>query len=537
MGRRAVTDEQVLHAMGIDDAYHVERVLAKNATGITELVTIDGAGPFVRKKIATQYARRAVWASLLDCASLRLPQVVATYELPDSFVVVYDFIPGTSVKESIESAGPMEPREATTVVRDICEAVQVLHEHGIIHRDISPGNIVLAADGAHLIDLGIARMRNESATRDTTSLGTYGFASPEQYGFAQTDARSDVYSIGCLLGYLLTGLSSDKDGYEAELESVKSKQVELYQTIKKACAFEPSGRYQSAEELAGALGAAFNSAPTKPNQEAMETLAGKTKASKKIFLLAAAAICCMVAVALGMYLWRAGTQNPSVQNSVPSTAKADYVSEAPSTAAATGNTASESSVDAAKLIGVDSADFSLDSNGYIQYAFVATNTSSSQSVEYPLFEVTGYDEAGSVLFVDTQYLAFVGAGQTVAGSGIVLSSVVPTWLECSVKSDSATTVLGGVEPASFVVQNTAARASTSGGVVITGKLSLEKEGNYTSGLGEVVLTAVFKDEAGNIIGGSSVSVVQPSKGSTTPFEINVVGLSNYATFEVFAMQM
>lgn len=532
-----MTDEQVLHAMGIDDAYHVERVLAKNATGITELVTIDGAGPFVRKKIAAQYARRAVWASLLDCASLRLPQVVATYELPDSFVVVYDFIPGTSVKESVESAGPMEPDEAVAVVCNICEAVQVLHEHGIIHRDISPGNIVLAADGAHLIDLGIARMRNESATRDTTSLGTYGFASPEQYGFAQTDARSDVYSIGCLLGYLLTGLSSDKDGYEAALESIKSQQPELYQTIKKACAFEPSARYQSAEGLTGALGASVNHAPVNPTQEAIEVLSAKARVSKKTVLLVAAAICCVVAVALGVHFWQVGSQGPEEQHVATNTASADYAPDTSGAAVATGSVALGASVDAAELIRMDGADFSLDSNGYIQYAFVATNTSSEQSVEYPLFEVTGYDEEGSVLFVDTQYLAFVGAGQTVAGNGMVLSSAVPAWLECSVKSDTATTILEGVEPAAFAVQNTSATTTTSGGVVITGELSLKQAGSYTAGAGEVVVTAVLKDETGNILGGSSVSVVEPSEGATAPFEINVVGLSDYATFEVFAMQM
>lgn len=77
-----LNEEQVMHALGIDDAYHVERTLAEGRTGVTQRVTIDGSGPFVRKKIPSSLANRAVWAALADCDSPRLPQVVATYEMP-----------------------------------------------------------------------------------------------------------------------------------------------------------------------------------------------------------------------------------------------------------------------------------------------------------------------------------------------------------------------------------------------------------------------------------------------------------------------
>ena len=95
-GAPGLSDEQTMHAMGIDDAYRVERVLARGAGGLTELVTLDGAGPFVRKKIPLELADRAVWAHLADCSSPRLPQVVATYELPDAFVAVYGYLPGST---------------------------------------------------------------------------------------------------------------------------------------------------------------------------------------------------------------------------------------------------------------------------------------------------------------------------------------------------------------------------------------------------------------------------------------------------------
>ncbi|OZG69205.1 serine/threonine protein kinase [Bifidobacterium eulemuris] len=242
-------DKQTMHAMSIDDSYHVERVLARGAAGVTELVSIAGTGPFVRKKIPTQLARRRVWSALADCRSARLPQVQATYELPDCFVVVYDYVEGSTLDQIVNERGRMPAEQAAHVIEQVCEAVQELHAHGIVHRDISPSNIILADDGAHLIDLGIARMRTEQATHDTTALGTWGFASPEQYGFAQTDARSDVYSIGRLFGYLLTGVYPDDAAYEKALADESIVPPRLRAVILKACAFEPSARQQSAEDL------------------------------------------------------------------------------------------------------------------------------------------------------------------------------------------------------------------------------------------------------------------------------------------------
>ncbi len=72
-----------MHAMSIDDAYRVEQVLARSACGVTELVTIDGTGPFVRKKIDREQVRRSVWAIVADCRCRFLPQVRASYEMPE----------------------------------------------------------------------------------------------------------------------------------------------------------------------------------------------------------------------------------------------------------------------------------------------------------------------------------------------------------------------------------------------------------------------------------------------------------------------
>ena len=210
-------------------------------------------GPFVRKRIPAARAHRGVWAALpeIDCA--RLPHIEATYEMPDEFIVVYDYVPGETLEQLVESRGKLDAAKARHLVGEVCQAVSKLHAHGIVHRDITPANVVVAADGAHLIDFGIARLGSEDAKGNEDQLGTWGFAAPEQYGFAKTDARSDVYSIGRLLGYLLTGVHpEDKEGYEQALASPDVPD-DLRSVVLKATEFEPSARYQSAAELERAL--------------------------------------------------------------------------------------------------------------------------------------------------------------------------------------------------------------------------------------------------------------------------------------------
>ena len=115
-------DEEVMHAMNLDDAYRVECVLASGAGGVTELVTLGGAGPFVRKKVPAALANQGVWAAIasLDCA--RVPRVQATYSLPDVFVVIYDYVPGQTLQELVLASGRLNAAKAASLAMEICEA-------------------------------------------------------------------------------------------------------------------------------------------------------------------------------------------------------------------------------------------------------------------------------------------------------------------------------------------------------------------------------------------------------------------------------
>lgn len=249
-------DDPVLAALERDESYRIVHVLAEKPSGRTELVVPPAGSPLlVRKRIPIALANDDAWARLSVISDPHLPRVIETYRLPDQFVVVCEYVEGESAAQLVARIGALEPEQALPIVEGVCTAAGVLHAYGIIHRDITPSNVIIRGGEVHLIDLGIARVGDMTARHDTTRLGTWGFAAPEQYGFAQTDARSDVYSIGCLAAFLLTGTRPDAEGFD---DAVAGLADPLRTCIDKARSFEPSARYASTAEL----GVAFAEAVT-----------------------------------------------------------------------------------------------------------------------------------------------------------------------------------------------------------------------------------------------------------------------------------
>jgi len=134
--------------------------------------------------------------------------IILLYEVAcdgEKGIVIEEYIDGITIGEVLET-GLYTSKGICRVISSVCEALNVLHSKGIIHRDIKPENIIITNKGdVKLIDFNIARMKGIEKNRDTVILGTTGFASPEQYGISETDARSDIYSIGILINVMLTG--------------------------------------------------------------------------------------------------------------------------------------------------------------------------------------------------------------------------------------------------------------------------------------------------------------------------------------------
>ena len=178
-----------------------------------------------------------------------LPRFLGEFESETVLCVVREYVPGVTLAELLEEAPLSEP-EAMTVMLQLCDILTYLHSQTppVIHRDLKPQNIILTDGGkVKLIDFGISRMYDETAKKDTVFYGTQEFAPPEQYGFSQTDQRADLFSLGVVMGYILTG-QTDLDAAAA---AIKNKR--LSRIYRKCTDFSPRGRYASAEELKSAL--------------------------------------------------------------------------------------------------------------------------------------------------------------------------------------------------------------------------------------------------------------------------------------------
>ncbi len=176
-----------------------------------------------------------------------LPAYAASYENARVSVTVREYVEGTPLDLYAEK-NPLSERQACRICIQLCDILRYLHgqEKPVIHRDIKPQNIIVRPDGTvTLIDFDIARQYSDGAETDTQFLGTRVYAPPEQYGFSQTDCRADIYSLGVLLRFLLTG--SEKERPDKPL-SKRMKRI-----VGRCTAFSPNDRFASADAVKRAL--------------------------------------------------------------------------------------------------------------------------------------------------------------------------------------------------------------------------------------------------------------------------------------------
>ncbi|WP_433530790.1 Stk1 family PASTA domain-containing Ser/Thr kinase [Micromonospora sp. CA-263727] len=152
-----------------------------------------------------------------NAASLNHPAIVAVYDTGEEQAptgetlpfIVMEFVNGRTLKEVLGAEGRLQPRRALEICADMCAALEFSHRHGIIHRDIKPGNVMLTQTGqVKVMDFGIARALASGATTMTQTsavIGTAQYLSPEQARGEAVDARSDVYAAGCVLFELVCG--------------------------------------------------------------------------------------------------------------------------------------------------------------------------------------------------------------------------------------------------------------------------------------------------------------------------------------------
>jgi serine/threonine-protein kinase len=206
-------------------------------------------------------------------ASLNHPAIVAVYDTGEDRTgsgatpyIVMEYVEGETLRDVLRREGRLSPERAMSLSADICGALDFSHRNGIVHRDVKPGNVMITPQGTvKVMDFGIARAVSDSAATMTSTaavIGTAQYLSPEQARGESVDARSDVYSVGCLLYELVTGAppftgdSPVSVAYQhvredPRLPSSINPEIppELDAILLKAMSKNPANRYQSAADM------------------------------------------------------------------------------------------------------------------------------------------------------------------------------------------------------------------------------------------------------------------------------------------------
>lgn len=161
-----------------------------------------------------------------------LPRIYYIFDGDEEIILVEEYICGITLNELIEQKKYISDEEIQDILVQLCKGLKNLHQRDIIHRDINLNNIMLTNDGVvKLVDFDTVRIFKYDQNFDTTYLGTKGFAPPEQYGFSQTDARTDIYALGMTI------------------KKLQPKSNLLQKIIAKATQLDPENRYQYVEEI------------------------------------------------------------------------------------------------------------------------------------------------------------------------------------------------------------------------------------------------------------------------------------------------
>ena len=257
---------------GMGEVYLAEHQLLKRPCAIKLIRAENGADP----KALERFEREVRLT-----ATLSHPNTVEIFDYgrteDGTYYYVMEYLPGLNLKDLVKRHGPLPPGRVVYLLRQVCRALREAHAAGLIHRDVKPSNIFAARRGgmddvAKLLDFGLVRPSGRPLTADLSGegliLGTPLFMSPEQArGGRELDKRSDIYSLGAVAYYLLTGRPpfDESEGIEAMIAHARDPVIppsqlrpgipeDLEEVVLRCLAKDPSSRFPDAESLNQALG-------------------------------------------------------------------------------------------------------------------------------------------------------------------------------------------------------------------------------------------------------------------------------------------
>lgn len=184
-----------------------------------------------------------LYRKLCDLHNEHLLQIKEAYLEQGQCIVIEEFVNGETLQERIDQSetNTIPVLQALAWMYDICDGVSILHRAKIIHRDINPNNIMITVDGTvKVCDYDISRIYQKEKSGDTEILGTQGYTAPEQFGYGQTDEKSDIYSLGVLLNRMLTGNT---------LERMYTGVPMIQQIISQATSLESAQRFSNVSAM------------------------------------------------------------------------------------------------------------------------------------------------------------------------------------------------------------------------------------------------------------------------------------------------
>ena len=240
------------------------------AHGIYLVQHVESGRLFVRKQLA-HYDRR-VYEVLQRGRFPGIPAIEEMIEADGVLILIEEYIPGQTL-EQILNTRLFTETETVLIMRQLCAILQPLHGFTppVIHRDIKASNVMLTESGqVYLIDFDAAKLYDPDKSRDTILIGTEQYAAPEQYGFGQSDCRTDIYAAGVLMCKMLTGKTLSEADYDGSLSDI----------IRLCTQMDPAHRFKTVEALTHAL-EQHDSAPVAaaPGGVAASEAAGGAQAS------------------------------------------------------------------------------------------------------------------------------------------------------------------------------------------------------------------------------------------------------------------
>ncbi|MGV8119836.1 MAG: protein kinase [Candidatus Xenobiia bacterium LiM19] len=269
--------------------YKVERLLGEGGMGAVYLccdlevegkvwalkeMCLDRAPSFYREQGVMQFKREVQILATLNHPNL--PHISHFFHENNTYYLVMEYVEGKNLAEALkERGGPIKEQDVVSWAVQICDVLEYLHNqqpNPIIYRDLKPSNVMLTSRGQiKLIDFGIARFSDPCKVTDTFKMGSVGFSPPEQYrGKGTTDGRSDIYSLGATLHFLLTGRDPQDEApfsFPPLRTLIPTLSPKIDRIVMKALEYKKEKRFESAGKMKEALleeeGLLWNNAVTR----------------------------------------------------------------------------------------------------------------------------------------------------------------------------------------------------------------------------------------------------------------------------------